>query len=339
MKLTKEDINKIANEMSECTFDENGFIVEDNKKESETMKNQKTDKIVMNKATWTIFYSLIRDKVNEARVTVEGITELPPVSAFSSKKEIKDAGRHAAKLYKEYYYPADETHKSIPELKRDSIRIAQTTGDYIKPKFESEEDEEEMNEALRTRETEGENPREVYYFIDNILFPRLNKQDKLEKYVDQIPHSCSTYRVLVRREVELSKGDWDKAINCNLLSDRVDLYKETGGFFDKNTRTVTKVRNAATGECVFIDTQGYRYARYVGMKNGNLEEPLKVTPGEEVTDDTYDAMEGCINFTDLESLEGSVKCIYQTLTSKGYNNEDIVNYIKTEVEKVFVRSI
>ena len=68
MKLTKEDINKIANEMSECTFDENGFIVEDNKKESETMKNQKTDKIVMNKATWTIFYSLIRDKVNEARV-------------------------------------------------------------------------------------------------------------------------------------------------------------------------------------------------------------------------------------------------------------------------------
>ena len=87
MKLTKEDINKIANEMSECTFDENGFIVEDNKKESETMKNQKTDKIVMNKATWTIFYSLIRDKVNEARVTVEGVTELSPVSAFSRRKK------------------------------------------------------------------------------------------------------------------------------------------------------------------------------------------------------------------------------------------------------------
>ena len=30
MKLTKNDIDKIQNEMSECTFDDNGYIVEEN---------------------------------------------------------------------------------------------------------------------------------------------------------------------------------------------------------------------------------------------------------------------------------------------------------------------
>ena len=31
MKFTKNDIIKIGNQMAECTFDENGFIVEEDK--------------------------------------------------------------------------------------------------------------------------------------------------------------------------------------------------------------------------------------------------------------------------------------------------------------------
>ena len=425
-----------------------------NKKESETMKNEK---IVMNKATWTIFYSLVREEVLEATINTiaAGNVDLPPVNTLKGKKEIKDAGRNAAKLYKKYCYSADETQKSIPQFKRDSIRIAQATGDYIKPKFEEDDklvsiveeeyigfecsqrntgcnncknmgvvneeglcincyeepsrevvegeemcescgrvveekgwshcrscnselekiEDEKMAKALEEETpSEGLNLtkndmekitsemaettfnddgsivdeeediaerkiREVYYFVDGILFPRSHKLDKLVEYIDQVPHSCSTYRVLVRRQLELSKGEWDKLIVCNLLFDRTDLYGEIGGFFDENTRTVTKVTHAVTGDTIFVDTQGYKYARYVGVKNGNLEEPLKVTPGEEVTDNTYDSMEGCIDYTDLQSLEGSVRDISDKLTNEGYSQDDIVRYIKIEVEKALVRVV
>ena len=40
MKLTENDIIKIQNEMSECTFDENGFIVEESEEELESSEGE-----------------------------------------------------------------------------------------------------------------------------------------------------------------------------------------------------------------------------------------------------------------------------------------------------------
>ena len=50
MKFTKNDMNKIATSMAECTFDENGYIVDE-----ETPKTVNRDKEKHDNATWTKF--------------------------------------------------------------------------------------------------------------------------------------------------------------------------------------------------------------------------------------------------------------------------------------------
>lgn len=92
----------------------------------------------------------------------------------------------------------------------------------------------------------------------------------------------------VEQIFELTLGEWDYFVN-NLLSDQI-IWRDKGGTiytgsdenfdYDKlgsdpamlqdfkanNAGLVTILKNASTGELIAINSEGYKYARYVGIE-------------------------------------------------------------------------
>ena len=104
--------SQMASDQEEAEFNN------ENKKESETMKNQKTDKIVMNKRSYKIYWVLLHDVLEREQ------TDVPP----TSKKECKTQCIKMANHYKDCRIGDSP---SIPELKRKAIDYALIDEDGI----------------------------------------------------------------------------------------------------------------------------------------------------------------------------------------------------------------
>ncbi|MEM7176026.1 MAG: hypothetical protein AAF443_08955, partial [Chlamydiota bacterium] len=97
-----------------------------------------------------------------------------------------------------------------------------------------------------------------------IKFANLNKNNTLAEYKD-IVYNKNNYKVcevIVEQEVHLTQKEFD-VISNELLRDN-PIWKGIGGNEDSK-RITTKVVNKDTKEAFYVDTQGYGYARYVGI--------------------------------------------------------------------------
>ena len=124
--------------------------------------------------------------------------------------------------------------------------------------------------------------------IVEAVFPRLNKQDTLACTKKEISRDNYTQRVRVQASYTVSADEWCDLTN-NLLSRR-DLWAGKGGtdseydgskalgdelfkwpeaerklWIASSYRLVIEVVHADTHERIYIDPQGYDYARYVGV--------------------------------------------------------------------------
>ena len=97
-----------------------------------------------------------------------------------------------------------------------------------------------------------------------IKFARINKNNTLDEYKEEV-YQKKDYQVcdvLIQQEIQVDQESFDKISN-SLLVDNA-LWKGIGGF-DGDKRITTKVVNKDTQEVFYVDTQGFSYARYVGI--------------------------------------------------------------------------
>ena len=134
-----------------------------------------------------------------------------------------------------------------------------------------------------------------------IKFATLNKNDRLEDYKKEVfrEGNYRTETVKVVKEVELSATEY-RAVSNSLLTDRFDMWEKIGGstltekaeaeakelgfdfddpkwwhkekehpqmqfFFKNSVVEVVKVTCGSYGRPFYVNTEGYGYARYVGL--------------------------------------------------------------------------
>jgi len=135
----------------------------------------------------------------------------------------------------------------------------------------------------------------------NVMFANLNKNCNLETYKDEISKGDYTTKdVIVKRVVYADSNNWTYLTNSFLEDNTV--WNEIGGhnlceaddvefkktfpdddddkkikffnisqgakeyFWAKGMALVTKLINKDNGNVVYINTEGYKYARYVGLR-------------------------------------------------------------------------
>ena len=139
--------------------------------------------------------------------------------------------------------------------------------------------------------------------IKNIKFGNMNKQDRLQSYINQVLRG-ETFTELVRVRKTIYLFDWQWDMRKNNLLDNVEDYDKIGGrsyigsnreiiellstinddftnffkvqdeiqakfgkrYFDYIATDCVMVCNTDTDEKMFINTEGYDYARYVGLE-------------------------------------------------------------------------
>lgn len=113
-------------------------------------------------------------------------------------------------------------------------------------------------------------------YVDNVYFVRkpYDLDDLIGAGMNFIG-SESDYRgerVRVDLVKELSNEEYSK-FTSDFFADNFGLLLRTGGHDHiENYVHVVLVRNAETGSELFINTEGYKYARYVGVKNDIVED-------------------------------------------------------------------
>ncbi len=137
--------------------------------------------------------------------------------------------------------------------------------------------------------------------VDGVKFANLNKNDWLSDYEEEV-FKKGDYRietVKVVKEIELSATEY-RAVTKSLLTDRFDMWEKIGGsiltekaeaeakelgfdfddplwwmkdkehpqmqfFFKNSVVEVVKVTCEGYGRPFYVNTEGYGYARYVGL--------------------------------------------------------------------------
>lgn len=100
------------------------------------------------------------------------------------------------------------------------------------------------------------------------VWPKLNKQDDIEAYIEQVKaRDFDLCRADVSEVVCLTCDEWDDFVH-NLLKNR-DWLAGKGGCSSRGVREVIQVvrpgETAEESQSIFVDPQGYDYARYVGF--------------------------------------------------------------------------
>ncbi len=107
------------------------------------------------------------------------------------------------------------------------------------------------------------------------VWPKLNKQERIGSYLEQLQmrefNVCDTE---VEETICLTCDEWDE-FRHNMLNDRAWLSGK-GGCPERGVRSVLLVvrpgETPADSVAIYVDPQGYEYARYVGfhLGEGNL---------------------------------------------------------------------
>jgi len=127
--------------------------------------------------------------------------------------------------------------------------------------------------------------------VKGVKFPKLNKLKGLSEYKKQIAEGdYYSENVIVKKLILLDNMEWG-IVACNLLNG-CESWEEIGGsiytgidadiqnadnfleltdeqveeYRNNNALNVVMVMNQYTQETFYIDTQGHKYARYVGIK-------------------------------------------------------------------------
>lgn len=98
-----------------------------------------------------------------------------------------------------------------------------------------------------------------------IKFAKMNKMHTLEGYKNEV-YEKKDYEVcdvVIEQEIRMNQREFDMISNG--LLEMNSIWKGIGGF-EGGKRITTKVVNQDTQEAFYVDTQGYSYARYVGIE-------------------------------------------------------------------------
>lgn len=112
-------------------------------------------------------------------------------------------------------------------------------------------------------------------------WPKLNKQDCINSYVDQIKSGqFDLCKAIITDTVCLTSDEWDD-FRKHLLTDRPWL-EEKGGSFAYGVRAVVLVirpgETKADSLALLVDPQGYAYARYVGFYHDMAQHKIGNVP-------------------------------------------------------------
>ena len=139
--------------------------------------------------------------------------------------------------------------------------------------------------------------------VKNILFAKFNKQDKLQGYINELIFG-EYYTELVNVKKTIYLFDWQWKLRIDSLLDDVEDYDKIGGreyvgnceeiklilentndwrdymqkhdelvkdygakYTDNIATNCVMVCNTDTDEKMFVNTEGYQYARYVGLED------------------------------------------------------------------------
>lgn len=98
-----------------------------------------------------------------------------------------------------------------------------------------------------------------------VTFPAMNKNDSIISNNKEILEAPESTTCFVSRIVYMNSASFNEWSN-SLLSD-YDFYIKCEWFEKDNKEgwTITKVINIDTNQFYYVDTQGSKYARYVGV--------------------------------------------------------------------------
>lgn len=123
-----------------------------------------------------------------------------------------------------------------------------------------------------------------------VTFPGANKNDTLaDNFRAMVMYGMHAEKCEIKKTVELNEEEFDEVAN-SLLENRPDLWEKIGGacsdapelegltyeqvfYNERNVQIfretcwtlVVEVKCPETGEAFYVNTEGYDYARYVGV--------------------------------------------------------------------------
>jgi|APSaa5957512493_1039668.scaffolds.fasta_scaffold96784_2 hypothetical protein len=141
--------------------------------------------------------------------------------------------------------------------------------------------------------------------VENVKFACFNKNDWLDDYKSECDkqeiepqqnevrmYEIRNWRletVKVMKTIELSDSEFDD-ISHDLLNDREDMFECIGGVeFDEDTNKTkytyaVKVVNKKTKEVFYVNTEGHKYARYIGLPTNDEAEEVRYIKGSKTGD-------------------------------------------------------
>lgn len=177
---------------------------------------------------------------------------------------------------KQKEYEKAEQKKLEKEWEEQLKQREQEEREYQKQLQQEQKQQQFINDNITAKDLKDDKQ----YFIKNCCFANLNKNDCLDDYITEVNKGdYTTNDVKITREIHFIDKKALKYFSNNLLTD-FDFLKNTGGCASDDGENYYRLGVAIyyNDQLQFvIDTQGYSYARYVGLTDGATNEKPKQT--------------------------------------------------------------